>query len=48
VAAAVLGWEPFRAYPRMLAPLDGNVLALAAALLVGALLPFADRRGVGR
>ena len=42
------GWEPFEAYPRTLAPLDGGVLALAAALFAVALLPFADRRGIGR
>jgi energy-coupling factor transport system permease protein len=48
IAAAVLGWEPFEAYPRTLAPVDGGVLALAAALPACALLPFADRRGVGR
>ena len=47
-AAAVLGWEPFEAYPRTLAPLEPGVLALAATLLACALLPFADRRGVGR
>jgi energy-coupling factor transport system permease protein len=48
IAAALFGWEPFEAYPRTLAPVDGGVLALAAALLACALLPFADRRGVGR
>ena len=44
----VFGWEPFEAYPRTLAPVDGGVLALAAALVACALLPFADRRGIGR
>jgi energy-coupling factor transport system permease protein len=48
VVAALLGWEPFEAYPRTLAPIDGGVLALAASLVACALLPFADRRGVGR
>ena len=48
VAVAVEGWEPFEAYPRMVAPLEPGVLALAAALLALALVPFADRRGVGR
>jgi energy-coupling factor transport system permease protein len=48
LAAALLGWEPFEAYPRTLAPVDGGVLALAGALLAFALLPFAERRGVGR
>ena len=47
IAAAVGGWEPFAAYPRTVAPLDGGVLALAAALFAVAVLPFADRRGIG-
>jgi energy-coupling factor transport system permease protein len=47
-AAALLGWEPFEAYPRTVAPLDPAVLALAAGLVVCAVLPFADRRGIGR
>ncbi len=46
--AAAAGWEHFKAYPVTLAPLDGSVLALAGALLAVALLPFAERRGVGR
>ena len=48
IAAAVLGWEPFEAYPRTLAPVDAGVVALAVALVACALLPFADRRGIGR
>jgi energy-coupling factor transport system permease protein len=48
VAASVGGWETFEAYPSMLVSVDGGELALAAALLVVALLPFADRRGIGR
>jgi energy-coupling factor transport system permease protein len=48
LAAAGLGWEPFEAYPRTLAPVDAGVLALAVALVACALLPFADRRGIGR
>ena len=48
IAAAVLSWEPFEAYPRTLAPVDAGVLGLAVALVVCALLPFADRRGIGR
>ena len=47
IAAAVGGWEPFAAYPRTVAPVDGEVVALAAALLAAALAPFADRRGIG-
>jgi energy-coupling factor transport system permease protein len=45
-AAAVAGWEAFEAYPRTVAPVDGTLIALAAALAVCALAPFADRRGV--
>jgi energy-coupling factor transport system permease protein len=48
VAAGVGGWETFEAYPRTVAPVDGGTLALAGALLTAALLPFADRRGIGR
>ena len=48
IAAALVSWEPFEAYPRTLAPVDAGVLALAAALVACALLPFADRRGIGR
>ena len=48
VAAGVGGWETFEAYPRTVAPVDGGTLALAGALLAVALLPFADRRGIGR
>jgi energy-coupling factor transport system permease protein len=47
VAAGVGGWEGFEAYPRTVAPLDARPLALAAALAASALLPFADRRGIG-
>jgi energy-coupling factor transport system permease protein len=48
VALAAAGGESFAAYPRFVAPVGGSELALAAALLVAALLPFADRRGIGR
>jgi energy-coupling factor transport system permease protein len=48
VGAATLGWETFEAYPRMVAPLSGGVAGLAVAVVACALLPFADRRGVGR
>ena len=47
LGAAVLGWEPFEAYPATRAPLGGTVLALAGGVLALAALPFADRRGVG-
>jgi energy-coupling factor transport system permease protein len=46
VAAAIGDWEAFSAYPRTVAPLDAGVLALAAALALCALAPFADRRGI--
>jgi energy-coupling factor transport system permease protein len=48
LAAALGDWEGFEAYPRTLAPVDVGVLALAVALVACALLPFADRRGIGR
>src|SRR3954447_23040401 len=48
VAAAAGGWEAFAAYPRMVVPVGGSELGLAAALCVIALVPFADRRGIGR
>ena len=48
IAAAMFGWEPFEAYPQTLAPLEPGVLALAVGMLACALLPFVDRRGVGR
>ena len=41
------GWDPFHAYPRTVAPVDTEVLAVAAAVLLCALAPFAERRGVG-
>jgi energy-coupling factor transport system permease protein len=44
---AVLGWEPFEAYPTTHAPVTGAVLGLAGAVVAGALLPFADRKGIG-
>jgi energy-coupling factor transport system permease protein len=48
IAAKVGGLAPFTAYPALRAPLTGGELALTAALLVCALLPFADRRGIER
>jgi energy-coupling factor transport system permease protein len=48
IATELAGWEPFEAYPRTLAPVDAGVLALAVALVACALLPFVDRRGIGR
>jgi len=50
IAAGVLAgaWGQFDAYPRLEAPLDPATLLAIAALVVCALLPFADRRGIGR
>jgi energy-coupling factor transport system permease protein len=48
VALAVVGGEQFAAYPEFVAPLDASVLILAAALIVAALAPFGDRKGIGR
>jgi energy-coupling factor transport system permease protein len=47
-AAAIGGWQTFEAYPRLVVPVSGAEVALAAALVLVALLPFADRRGIGR
>jgi energy-coupling factor transport system permease protein len=48
IAAAAEGWGAFEAFPRLGPALGGDVLLLAAALAACVLLPFADRRGVGR
>jgi energy-coupling factor transport system permease protein len=50
IAAGVLAgaWGRFDAYPRLSAPLDPATLLAIAALGACALLPFADRRGIGR
>ena len=45
VAGASIGFE---AYPRLVVPVGGGEVLLAAALALVALLPFADRRGIGR
>ena len=47
-AAHAGGWQGFEAYPAFSAPVGGGLLALAAALAACALLPLADRRGIGR
>jgi energy-coupling factor transport system permease protein len=39
-------WGAFDAYPRLSAPVDGATWMAVAALVVVALAPFADRRGV--
>jgi energy-coupling factor transport system permease protein len=48
VALAVVGGERFEAYPELVVPVDTTQLSLAAALVVVALVPFADRKGIGR
>jgi energy-coupling factor transport system permease protein len=48
IALAATADERFAAYPQFLAPVSGAQLALSAALLIVALLPFADRKGIGR
>lgn len=47
-AAALGGWGDFRALPRLGPALGAGPLLLAGALAACVLLPFADRRGVGR
>jgi energy-coupling factor transport system permease protein len=47
VAAWLGGWDGFDAYPRIVLPLGAGVPLLAAVLAACALLPFADRRGIG-
>jgi len=46
VGGRLAGLEPFAAYPALHAPLPAGELGLAAALLVAALAPFAERRGI--
>jgi energy-coupling factor transport system permease protein len=46
--AYAANWEAFEAYPSFGAPVDARLLALTAVLALCALLPFADRRGIGR
>lgn len=48
IAAPLAGLEPFTAYPVLRAPLGAGELAVSAALLICALLPFSDRRGIER
>ena len=48
VAARVSGLAAFHAYPQLHGVFGPAQLALAAALLACALLPFADRRGIDR
>jgi energy-coupling factor transport system permease protein len=46
IAARIAGLVPVRAFPSWHAPVNAGVIIVAAALLVCALLPFADRRGI--
>ncbi len=48
IVARVADLAPFAAYPTLRAPLPAGEVAVAAALLACALLPFADRRGIER
>jgi energy-coupling factor transport system permease protein len=45
-AGRLAGVASFDAYPRIAIALDPGTLALCAALLAAALLPFCDRRGI--
>ena len=46
-AARFGGLAPFAAYPALSAPAGISVIGVSLALVACALLPFADRRGVG-
>jgi energy-coupling factor transport system permease protein len=46
--ARLAGVADFEAYPRLSAPVGGVEVALACALVLVALAPFADRRGIER
>lgn len=48
IAARVAGLAPFDAYPALRAPAGPSTVLVAAGVLVAALLPFAERRGIGR
>jgi energy-coupling factor transport system permease protein len=48
VAAALYAWADFEAFPRLGSAIGAEALVLAAALAAIVLLPFADRRGMGR
>ena len=48
LVARIVGLAPFSAYPALQAPLPAGEVGLAAALILCALLPFADRRGIER
>jgi energy-coupling factor transport system permease protein len=48
LAARIADLAPFGAYPSLHAPAGAAVLAVAGAMIVLALAPFADRRGIVR
>jgi energy-coupling factor transport system permease protein len=48
VTARVLGLAPFQAYPLLHAPVRPASVVIAGGLILCALLPFADRRGIER
>jgi energy-coupling factor transport system permease protein len=48
VVARVAGWAAFNAYPLLRAPAGARTVGAAAVLLVAALAPFLNRRGVER
>jgi energy-coupling factor transport system permease protein len=48
LASRIAGLAPFQAYPALRSPAGPGVLAVAAAIVVCAALPFADRRGIER
>jgi hypothetical protein len=47
IVARVSGLVPMQAYPTLHVPIDAGVLGVAIAVPVLALIPFADRRGIG-
>lgn len=48
VGARVAGLAPFQSDPSLHAPVGAGTVAVAVAIVVCALLPFADRRGIER
>lgn len=48
IIAGAAGWAPLTAYPSLHAPAGLAQLAVAVAIVVCALAPFADRRGIER
>ena len=46
VVALIAGVAGFEAFPELAAPVGGEEVVLSVALVVVALLPFAERRGI--